>query len=184
MFNLKFNPHQKIVDVKDLLPTTVLKSDGTSMPFDAGSIMKSIISETGATNATAQDVTTKVIRRIISIGLKTIPAPLIRELVCMELLYDGKKILRDRYTRLGMPLNDIKQLIENKESYKDIKFWLITHTIEQLLHLDGSSEELFNMISALRVEYESYCHRGNEGKIDNPIIEPMKKLIEGMMKNE
>lgn len=74
-------------------------------------IAESLILETGLDKTTAQRISQEVEDLILNSGINFLSAPLIRELVNAKLVEHGLEVPRQRYTRLGMPIYDVDQLI-------------------------------------------------------------------------
>ncbi|KKK49321.1 hypothetical protein LCGC14_3136250 [marine sediment metagenome] len=100
---------------KRFLPLVYTKKG--KVEFDPRCIYRSLLRETDISEEGALSVTKKVTRVLIKINLSIITAPLIREVVNVQLLKMGLERIRLQYTRLGMPKYDIKRL---KEEYHDI----------------------------------------------------------------
>ena len=86
--------------------------------WDRKKIVDALVRETDIDEDTAIRISKEVESQIISSNLKTITAPLIRELVDTKLIEHGMEKARWMHTRLGMPLYDVNQLIlhPNKEN--------------------------------------------------------------------
>lgn len=86
--------------------------------WDRKKIVDALVLETDIDKNTAIRISKEVESQIISSNLKTITAPLIRELVDAKLIEQGLEKARWMHTRLGMPLYDVNQLIlhPNKEN--------------------------------------------------------------------
>ncbi len=81
-------------------------------PFDRTKIVESLVKETGVPRNTAEEIALEVERGIKSLNLEFVSAPLIREIVNVKLIERGLESERAKYTRLGMPVYDVTQLIE------------------------------------------------------------------------
>jgi ribonucleoside-triphosphate reductase len=81
-------------------------------------IVKSLIKETGISRHVATEIAEEVEDKILKGNLKSFASKLIRELVNAELTEMGLEEARKRYIRLGFPVFDVKQIIEN-ETNKD-----------------------------------------------------------------
>ena len=99
---------------KRFLPLVYTRSG--KVEFDPGCIYRSLLRETDISEGGALRVTKKVTRVLIKINLSIITAPLIREVVNVQLLKMGLERIRLQYTWLGMPKFDIKIL---KEKFHD-----------------------------------------------------------------
>ncbi len=80
--------------------------------FDKEKIISSLIRETGLDHRRAEKISSEVEKEIGRMRLDYVTAPLIREIVNVKLLESGLEAHRARYTRLGMPVYDVKNLIE------------------------------------------------------------------------
>jgi len=98
------------VEVKRLLPR-VRTSKLTIEEFDPQRIVRSLVREAGVDRATAEDVAREVADLVARAGLKFLSGPLIRELVNYALLERGLEEARKRYTRVGMPVHDVEELL-------------------------------------------------------------------------
>ncbi|WP_457555650.1 anaerobic ribonucleoside-triphosphate reductase [Candidatus Pyrohabitans sp.] len=93
-------------------------SEGDVISWDKSRIVKSLLRETSVDEATARLIADRVERIIRDSGIEFITGPLIRELVNAELIKLKLEEERKQYTRLGMPMYDVEQLItrQNKEN--------------------------------------------------------------------
>ncbi len=90
----------------------VRTSRGTLEPFDYRMIESSLVKETGIAQETATHVAKEVEAKLRKLKVNYLSAPLIREITTVQLLEEGLEEARSRYTRLGMPVYDVTQLIE------------------------------------------------------------------------
>jgi ribonucleoside-triphosphate reductase len=90
----------------------VRTSKGMLEPFDYRMIEQSLVKETGISSETAVHVAKEVEAKLRKLKVNYLSAPLIREIVTVQLLEEGLEDARSRYTRLGMPVYDVSQLIE------------------------------------------------------------------------
>ncbi len=81
-------------------------------------IVEALVRETLLDRETAERISLEVEEQLRSFRLRTLTAPLIRELVDARLLEHGLEGARRLHTRLGMPLYDVEQLLlaPNKEN--------------------------------------------------------------------
>ena len=86
--------------------------------WDRGRIVAALIRETNIDAEMAEVIGEEVEAQIKQLNLRTVTAPLVRELVDVKLLEHGLEEARRRHTRLGVPLYDVKQIIinQNKEN--------------------------------------------------------------------
>ena len=114
MFKIKFDPKKvsdkRLINPEDFLPKSVETTDGTISPFKPEKIIESLMKETGLDKEKSTEVTTNVLRRLSSLGLDFIAAPHLRELICGELTAQGLHKYRCNYTRLGIPIYDVRSI--------------------------------------------------------------------------
>jgi ribonucleoside-triphosphate reductase len=91
---------------------TVRTSRNTIEKFDREKIVKSLVKETGLDRRVAEEIALEVEETIRRSKIKFISAPLIREIVNVKLLERGLEKERANYTRLGLPVYDVTQIIE------------------------------------------------------------------------
>ncbi|MEE8638159.1 MAG: anaerobic ribonucleoside-triphosphate reductase, partial [Candidatus Margulisiibacteriota bacterium] len=86
--------------------------------WDREKIVAALIRETNVDREIAEVIGEEVEEQIKRLHLRTVTAPLIRELVDVRLLEHGLEEARRRHTRLGSPLFDVKEIIfnQNKEN--------------------------------------------------------------------
>jgi ribonucleoside-triphosphate reductase (formate) len=84
--------------------------------FETARIVESLIKETRVDRSFAQTIAKEVEKELGRMRLNYVTAPLIREIVNVKLLEHGMESVRARYTRLGMPVHDVKHLLENGSS--------------------------------------------------------------------
>ncbi len=96
----------------------VRTSDETLRGWDRSRIVEALIRETFVDRETAEEISLEVESFIRSSRIKTVTAPLIRELVNARLVERGLEDARRLHTRLGTPLYDVEELIvlPNKEN--------------------------------------------------------------------
>ncbi len=86
--------------------------------WDREKIVAALIRETNIDRQTAEMIGEEVEDQIKRLNLRTVTAPLVRELVDVKLLEHGLEEARRRHTRLGSPLFDVREIIysQNKEN--------------------------------------------------------------------
>src|SRR5512145_1438859 len=96
----------------------VRTSDEAMLGWDRQRIVDALMRETYVDFDTANEIAREVEDLIATSKIKSITAPLIRELVDTKLVERGLEQARRMHTRLGMPLYDVDQLIlhPNKEN--------------------------------------------------------------------
>ncbi|PIS29509.1 anaerobic ribonucleoside-triphosphate reductase [Candidatus Saganbacteria bacterium CG08_land_8_20_14_0_20_45_16] len=116
---LKTRVQQQVIedDATDLAVFVRISTDDIVV-WDNGKIIKALIKETGITEEVATIIALEVEKQIRAMAIKTITAPLVRELVDVKLLEYGLEDARRRHTRLGVPVYDVKKIIfyKNKEN--------------------------------------------------------------------
>ena len=90
----------------------VRTSRGTLDRFDCKMIEDSLVKEANLTHEVGQHVAKEVETKLRKLKVNYLTAPLIREIVTVQLLEDGLEDARSLYTRLGMPVYDVTRLIE------------------------------------------------------------------------
>jgi ribonucleoside-triphosphate reductase (formate) len=84
--------------------------------FRADRIAKSLVEETRVNRSFAESIAKSVEKDLAKMRLNYLTAPLVREIVNVKLLEAGMESVRARYTRLGMPVYDVKALVEHGEN--------------------------------------------------------------------
>ena len=109
----------KKVDLKTAdkyLASTALKvrtTRDTIEPFDQRKIEKTLIVETEASGELARKIATQTWKELKKLDVDYLTAPMIREIVNTKLVENGLETLRKKYTRLGIPVYNITNLIKN-----------------------------------------------------------------------
>ncbi|MGB9642494.1 MAG: anaerobic ribonucleoside-triphosphate reductase [Candidatus Ratteibacteria bacterium] len=111
---------QEIAKIKEStdLSLFVRTSGEDIVLWDIEKIVDSLVKETGIERNVATFIATEVKKEIIASKVKNLTAPLIREMVNAKLVEFGMEEARRKYTRLGLPLYDVKNIIfsPNKEN--------------------------------------------------------------------
>ncbi|MBW9221531.1 anaerobic ribonucleoside-triphosphate reductase [Methanothermococcus sp. SCGC AD-155-C09] len=113
-------------------------------PFDKNRIVVKLMDETGLDKKTAERIGNEIEKSIKKLNLKYITAPMIRELVNAKLIEYGLEEFRVKHTRLGIPIYDIKKLINqgSKENAnlmhnpESIHKWVADETMKQYALLE------------------------------------------------
>ncbi len=107
----------KAADATDLA-LFVRTSGENIVGWDQEKIVAALVRETNIDRDIAEVIGREVEEQIKHLNLRTVTAPLIRELVDVKLLEHGLEEARRRHTRLGVPLYDVKNIIfnQNKEN--------------------------------------------------------------------
>jgi len=112
MTQLVNEKEKKVNDSTDLALFVRTSSDDI-VGWDRERIVAALVKETELHREIAEDIGVEVENQIKSLKLKSVTAPLIRELVDVKLLEFGLEEARRRHTRLGSPLYDVKNIIFN-----------------------------------------------------------------------
>lgn len=91
----------------------VLTNRGTIEEQDNEKIVESLVKETGLPVNIAKKISGEVRDELEKLNVEYVSGPLIRELVNVKLLKYGLNDARDLYTRVGLPIYDVTQLIYN-----------------------------------------------------------------------
>jgi anaerobic ribonucleoside-triphosphate reductase len=108
---------KKTADATDLA-LFVRTSGEDIVGWNREKIIAALVRETNIDHEMAEMIGEEVEQQIKRLNLRTVTAPLIRELVDVKLLEHGLEEARRRHTRLGSPLFDVKEIIfnQNKEN--------------------------------------------------------------------
>lgn len=85
----------------------------TIEPFDKSKIEKTLIVETHASEDLAGEIATDACKELKKLDVEYLTAPMIREIVNTKLVEHGLETLRRKYTRVGIPVYNITNLIKN-----------------------------------------------------------------------
>ena len=85
----------------------------TIEPFDKSKIEKTLIVETNASEELAEEISTDACKELKKLDVDYLTAPMIREIVNTKLVEHGLETLRRKYTRVGIPVYNITNLIKN-----------------------------------------------------------------------
>ena len=102
----------KATDSTDLAMFVRTSSDDLT-GWDREKIVDALVRETELNREIAEEIAIEVENQIKGLKIKSVTAPLIRELVDVKLLEFGLEEARRRHTRLGSPLYDVKNIIFN-----------------------------------------------------------------------
>lgn len=155
-FKVNFKTSKKLIDAADLLPERVETTSNKTYDFDAVKMIDSLVKETGLERKLANDIILNVLRLLTSLNLKTIAAPHLRELICQELTKRGLHEYRNKYTRLGLPVFDIIELLSSNKSDSFKKEYIILRIFEEYLHLTGKSKYYMNIIDMMMKDIFSF----------------------------
>ena len=96
--------------------------------FDRAKIVSSLIEETTLPSDKAKIIAKEVEDELGKLEIEYVTAPLIREIVNVRLLQHGFERERAMYTRLGMPVYDVKGLI-GRGSKENANLLFVTLTV-------------------------------------------------------
>jgi ribonucleoside-triphosphate reductase len=96
------------------LSVFVRTSTDDIVAWDKDKIVEALVRETGLKEEIAAIIAIEVDKQIRAMSVKTITAPLVRELVDVKLLEYGLEEARRKHTRLGVPLYDVNKIIAHK----------------------------------------------------------------------
>ncbi len=111
-----------VLDVADRIEKKAVKSRGmlvrtshlTLEEFDANKIAHSLIREAKVPAELAQKAAKEAEKRLVKSKTRYLTAPLIREVVNGILVEKGYEEYRNKLTRVGMPVHEVRALIESK----------------------------------------------------------------------
>ncbi|MHA1960690.1 MAG: anaerobic ribonucleoside-triphosphate reductase [Candidatus Thorarchaeota archaeon] len=113
----------------------VRTTSSTIEPFKAERIIDSLVLEARLSRADAQLVAVRVMDRIVASGIRFLSGPLIREMcnsVLAELGFEQARVL---YTRVGVPMYDLTQLIHDPGAHtSNANLMRNPETIAKLVH--------------------------------------------------
>jgi len=90
---------------------SVQRSDEVIGEWNRGAIIKSLKKELGEKDGLIEEIAEAVEKQVFKMELSKITGPLVRELVCVELLRRGLEEEYKRYRRLGLPIYDVRNII-------------------------------------------------------------------------
>lgn len=96
------------------LSVFVRTSTDDIVAWDREKIVEALAKETGLNREIAGIIAIEVEKQIRAMAIKTITAPLVRELVDVKLLEYGLEEARRKHTRLGVPVYDVNKIIAHK----------------------------------------------------------------------
>ena len=112
--------------------------------FDINKIIDALTNETGIDKETAQKIGNDIEKEVKKFNLNYLTAPMIRELVNAKLIEYGLEEYRQKHTRLGIPVYDIKKLIDKgsrenanlMHNPESIHKWIADETMKQYALLE------------------------------------------------
>lgn len=162
---IKLRVYEKLKNIAPKIADTYLKgkimkvrtSLSTFEDFNVDKISKSLVEETEIDEKIAKKIAKSVEKQMRRLNIEFITAPLIREIVCVELLKNGFERERKLYTRLGMPVYDVTFLMEHG-SKENANLQFNPETIHKLM-ADQISKE-YSLINVLPLELADAHMRG------------------------
>jgi len=94
----------------------VVTSRLEKLPFKKQTIIDSLIKETALNQEKATNIAEEATIEINKIGINILTSSIIREIVCLVLLKNGMQKEKALYTRVGLPVYDITQLITTRDT--------------------------------------------------------------------
>lgn len=131
--------------INNLIPF-ILKKNSIQEKFDPNRIYNSLLKETSISEENAKKVTEDVVRFLVSIDLKIVTAPLIREIANVQLLKLKLEKERLEYTRIGFPRYDLNKLYVNDKCSWEIKHKMI------LRHIDKEFDDVNTLIEKNNIQ--------------------------------
>ncbi len=134
--------YAKNYQFKNVLKVRTSKNE--FQPFDKNHIIEALVNETGLDKKTAKKIGDELEKEVKKLSPKYLTAPMIRELVNAKLIEHGLEDIRQKHTRLGIPIYDIKKLInqgsrENANlmhNPESIHKWVADETMKQYALLE------------------------------------------------
>lgn len=111
----KSNSSDDTTDIALLVSTT---SQQEINIWDKVKIVDSLVKETGASQALAEEIAEAVEKKLFDSNLGTITTSIIRELIDIELIERNLSVMHKKHSHLGLPMYDVEQIIfrANKEN--------------------------------------------------------------------
>ena len=159
----------------------VYASNETIKGFNRGYIITSLLKETGLSRSVAEKITTEVENEIKDAKINFLTPGLIRELVNAKLIAYGFEEIRNRYTRLGLPVHDIEKTLEEKpmdgEALREYNLLLKIPKKAREMHFEGK---------IFIEDVEGFSHRPfaytfiaeRKETLEKTIIESAKQLVQ------
>ncbi|MCR4368516.1 MAG: hypothetical protein NUV67_01270 [archaeon] len=112
-------------------------------PFDRGNIIKSLLKETNVSRHVAEKIGGEVEDKIKDLRIDYLNTQIIREMVNVKLLEYGHEKVHAEYSRLGMPLFEVKKKLEragfeNPEILREYNWAAAIPKKARELHYDGA----------------------------------------------
>ncbi len=119
--------------------------------FDYRKIYDSLVKETSLSPEQAMRIAKETFRRLKSMNLKFLSGPLIREVVCSVLLEHGLEKARAEYTRLGLPVYDVRSLLVSSRDSRTVCETASSSVLEQYVLLNVLPPEVADAHIAGRI---------------------------------
>ncbi len=116
LFKQKTEKREKPEEAKEATELTLFVRTSTEdiVTFDREKIIDALVREGGLAREIANIIGVEVEKQIRGMGISTITSPLIRELVDVKLLEYGLEEARRKHTRLGVPIYDVRKMIQER----------------------------------------------------------------------
>ncbi|MFH1586410.1 MAG: hypothetical protein ABID38_00975 [Candidatus Diapherotrites archaeon] len=119
----------------------VYTSGESKEAFDRGNITKSLLRETSLSRTVAEKISSEVEDKIKDLSIGFITTSLIREMADVKLLEYGHEIAHRQYTRLGLPVHDVKnrigKLTNEREILREYNFLEVIPEDMRALHFES-----------------------------------------------
>lgn len=111
----KTNSNSDTTDIALLVSTT---SQQEINIWDKVKIVDSLVKETGASHALAEEIAAAVEQKLFNSNFAAITTSIIRELIDIELIERNLNVMHKKHSHLGLPMYDVEQIIlrANKEN--------------------------------------------------------------------
>jgi len=132
---------------QDLMPDVRGKINGKKVvqKFDVFRIVNSLEKETTLDPEQLEVVITEFYRAAFQMDPPFMTAPMIREMLCFIMMRGNLPMHRFEYTRLGLPFNDVAQIIDDPD-FNEI---IAEHVRYEYESVKGEIEELKNEVRSL-----------------------------------
>ncbi len=157
----------------------VFTSKQKTEPFDRGNITKSLLKETKIKRGLAEKISSEVEEKIKDLKIGEITTSLIREMVCVELLELGMEDIHNEYTRVGMPIFEVKKT-KNYEKEVLTEFNLISKIPKKAKELHFKSTIYIPFIEDFSSKAFSWniALKEKNDSAENIILEILKEVQE------
>jgi hypothetical protein len=151
----------------------VRTSRQTIEPFDRGNIIGSLLKETDVTRGVAEKIGHDVEDQIKDLGIGRVSTALIREMANVKLLEYGHESIRNQYTRLGMPVFNVKREIQQRPTASRAimaEYNLLRVIPRKLGEMHLRSDIFIASLECFSTKPLAYCHRFYPAKSLNETV--------------